>query len=165
MAVGERREAASLLQGEIAAMNVENFVVRTKRRLVEKYAKPEAWMRLNVEEYSELAHEVAGLPSELEAEDEEAKRFDLLMFSLELALLKGSKRFSKLKKELLEMASALETQTGIPAIAQPITVALQSRRQRSVMREFNQERPKRTDSATMANTTATTMDKPNISGS
>ena len=45
---------------------------------------------------------------------EEAKRFDLLMFSLELALLKGSKRFDALKKQLLEIASALEDQTGIP---------------------------------------------------
>lgn len=41
-----------------------------------------------------------------------------LMFSLELALLKGSKRFDALRKQLLEIASALEDQTGIPAIAQ-----------------------------------------------
>src|SRR5580693_6158058 len=40
------------------------------------------------------------------------------MFSLQLALLKGSKRFDTLKKQLLEIASALEDQTGIPAIAQ-----------------------------------------------
>lgn len=39
------------------------------------------------------------------------------MFSLELALLKGSKQFDTLKKQLLEIASALEDQTGIPAIA------------------------------------------------
>ena len=32
-----------LLHGEVAAMNLDNFVVRPKRRLVEKYAKPEAW--------------------------------------------------------------------------------------------------------------------------
>jgi type I restriction enzyme R subunit len=39
-----RRETAeSLLHDEVAAMNVDNFVVRPQRRLVEKYAKPEAW--------------------------------------------------------------------------------------------------------------------------
>ena len=32
-----------MLHDEVAAMNVENFVVRAKRRLVEKYAQPEAW--------------------------------------------------------------------------------------------------------------------------
>lgn len=40
-----------------------------------------------------------------------------LMFSLELALLKGSKRFDALKKQLLEIASALEDQTALPGIA------------------------------------------------
>lgn len=39
------------------------------------------------------------------------------MLSLELALLKGSKRFDTLRKQLREIASALEEQTGIPAIA------------------------------------------------
>ena len=32
-------------------------------------------------------------------------------------MLKGSKRFDTLRKQLLEIASALEDQTGIPAIA------------------------------------------------
>ncbi len=36
-----RRETISLLQSEVAAMNVDNFIVRAKRRLVEKYAEPE----------------------------------------------------------------------------------------------------------------------------
>ena len=53
--------------------------------LVEKYAKPEAWAALSAEALAELAHEVAGLPSELDPEDEEAKRFDLLMLNLQLA--------------------------------------------------------------------------------
>ena len=48
---------------------------------------------------------------------EAAKRFDLLLFSLELALLKGSRRFDKLKAQLREIASALEEQVGIPAVA------------------------------------------------
>ena len=47
-------------------MNLENFVVRPKRRLVEKYAKAEAWTVLPEESRAELAHEVAGLPSALD---------------------------------------------------------------------------------------------------
>ncbi|MCC7456747.1 MAG: DEAD/DEAH box helicase family protein, partial [Nitrospira sp.] len=73
-----RQAIAELLHGEVAAMNLENFVVRSKRRLVERYARPEAWISLSGDAFGELAHEVAGLPSELEDEPEEAKRFDLL---------------------------------------------------------------------------------------
>ena len=38
-----------LLHGEVAAMNLDNFVVRPKRRLVEKYAQAEAWAALPAE--------------------------------------------------------------------------------------------------------------------
>src|SRR5688572_19743169 len=56
---------AALLHREVAAMNLDNFVVRPRRRLVEKYAKPEAWTILRQEALGELSHGLAGLPSEL----------------------------------------------------------------------------------------------------
>jgi len=40
--------------------------------LVRKYARPKAWTLLSAEDRMELAHEIAGLPSELDAEQEEA---------------------------------------------------------------------------------------------
>jgi type I restriction enzyme, R subunit len=61
-----RRCVAELLQREVAAMNVDNFVVRPYRRLVEKYAKPEAWVALASEALAELSHKIAGLPSQLD---------------------------------------------------------------------------------------------------
>ena len=42
-------------------MNLDNFIVRPKRRLIEKYAKPEAWAELPPDAIGELGHEVAGL--------------------------------------------------------------------------------------------------------
>jgi len=112
-----RAEALNTLQGTVAGLNLENFIVRQHRRTVEKYQKPQAWLPIDDEKRKELVDEIAPLPSEEGLGTEEAKRFDLLMFSLELALLKGSKRFDTLRKQLLEIASALEDQTGIPAIA------------------------------------------------
>ena len=91
-----RRDVAAMLQGEVAAMNVENFVVRAKRRLVEKYAKPEAWGELKLDAFAELAANIAGLPSELEPEDEEAKRFDLLLLNLQLGVLRVEPAFKRL---------------------------------------------------------------------
>jgi len=38
-----RRDTAVRLQEEVAGMNVDNFIVRPKRRYVEKYTDPGAW--------------------------------------------------------------------------------------------------------------------------
>ena len=73
-----RQSLGNQLVREVAAMNIDNVLVRPRRRLVEKYADPKAWRVLPPAALSELAQEVAGLPAELAAEDEEAKRFDLL---------------------------------------------------------------------------------------
>ncbi len=112
-----RADALAVLRDVVAGMSLDNFIVRQHRRLVEIYQAPEAWTALDEAKRDELVAEVAPLPSATRLGTEEAKRFDLLVFSLELALLKGSKRFDALRKQLLEIAAALEGQTGIPAIA------------------------------------------------
>jgi len=113
-----RASAARTLQDIVGGMNEDNFIVRQHRRSVEKFREPNAWEKIDDEKRKELVDEVAPLPSSHMLGTEDAKRFDLLMFQLELALLKGSKRFDTLRKHLLEIASALEEQTAIPAIAQ-----------------------------------------------
>ena len=52
-------------------MNVDNFIVRPKRKYVETYAKAEAWEKLGLEQQHELTEHVAGLPSAFEDENEE----------------------------------------------------------------------------------------------
>lgn len=117
-----REDALEFLIDYVARMNLDNFIVRTKRRAVEKYQKRESWNLLNDDKRDELLNDVAGLPSETKHEAEESKRFDLLMFSLQLALLKASRSFDRLKKQLIEIASALEEQTAIPAISAQATL-------------------------------------------
>jgi type I restriction enzyme R subunit len=111
-----RAQVAALLQKEVAAMNLDNFVVRPRRRLVEKYAKPEAWTRLPPDALAELSHEVAGLPAELDPENEEAKRFDLLVLRLQLAMLRSEPGFQRLRDRVTELAGLLEEKSAIPMV-------------------------------------------------
>jgi type I restriction enzyme R subunit len=120
--VALRADVASLLHAEVASMNLDNFVVRPKRRLVERYAKPDAWAILNATLLTELAQEVAGLPSEQEAEDEEAKRFDLLILSLQLALLRAEPSFVRLRDQLKAIAGLLEEKASIPMVRQQLAL-------------------------------------------
>ncbi|MGH9893989.1 MAG: type I restriction-modification enzyme R subunit C-terminal domain-containing protein, partial [bacterium] len=103
---------------------LENFVVRPKRRLVEKYARPESWGALSPAARDELAQEVAGLPSELDPENEEAKRFDLLMLNLQLAVLKSEPSFERLRNQVIEIAGLLEEKGAIPMVRAQMALLL-----------------------------------------
>ncbi len=105
-----------MLQGEVAAMSLDNFVVRPHRRTVERYAKAEAWKVLSAEARTELEVEVAGLPSEAPAEPEEAKRFDLLILRLQLARLRSEPGFERLREQLQQIAGLLEEKSAIPMV-------------------------------------------------
>ncbi len=97
-------------------MNLDNFIVRPQRRLVEKYAKPEAWTHLPSEALTELAKDVAGLPTELPSESEDAKRFDLLMLNLQLARLRSDPSFERWRDRVKAIAGLLEEKSAIPMV-------------------------------------------------
>jgi type I restriction enzyme, R subunit len=111
-----RRDVAALLHEQVAAMNLNNFVVRPQRRLVEKYAKADAWTTLKDEDRGELAQKVAGLPTEAADEDEDAKRFDLLMLRLQLTLLRSEPGFERLREQVKAIAGVLEEKSAIPMV-------------------------------------------------
>src|ERR1700747_2372844 len=77
--VAIQAEALKTLQETVTGLNLDNFIVRQRRRAVEKYREPTAWVPINDEKRMELVEEIAPLPSERGLGTEEAKRFDLLM--------------------------------------------------------------------------------------
>jgi type I restriction enzyme, R subunit len=117
---------ANRLREEVAAMNIDNFIVRPKRRYVEKYAKEEAWVKPTLNVQHELKNEVAGLPSELRDEDIEAKRFDLLILQTQLALLRNENRLGSLRKRIEETAALLEELDNIPMVATEMELILEA---------------------------------------
>jgi type I restriction enzyme R subunit len=117
-----RKDAASVLHTEVSSMNLDNFVVRPQRKLVEKFSQPESWDALEPEDLTDLASGVAGLPSETDPEDEEAKRFDLLMLRLQLAVLRTEPGFARLSEQVRTIAGLLEEQASIPMIMQQLAL-------------------------------------------
>ena len=115
-----RQSLSGLLHGEVAAMNLDNFVVRPHRRAVEKFAQAAAWLRLGSEDMSELAGQLAGLPSELDSEPEEARRFDLLLLNLQLAVLRKEPGFARMRDQVREIASLLEEKSAIPMVREQL---------------------------------------------
>ncbi|MGH8638535.1 MAG: DEAD/DEAH box helicase family protein, partial [Burkholderiales bacterium] len=118
-----RYDIADLLRRQVAAMNVNNFVVRPHRRFVERFGSEGAWLTLSDEDAVTLQHNVAPLPSELTDEDEEAKRFDLLVLRLQLARVQADHGFERLRDQVKEIAALLEEKTSIPMAERTEAVA------------------------------------------
>jgi type I restriction enzyme R subunit len=114
-----RVDLAQMLHQRVLAMNVDNFVVRPQRRYVEKFAKAEAWKQLGADEVDELNTRLANLPSAtsgISDDDEEAKRFDMLLLRTQLSILQAKPEFAALRDRIQRIAIELEGQMAIPAV-------------------------------------------------
>jgi len=114
---GLRVDVAWSLHQVVAGMNPDNFLVRPAREWVETYSDWTAWQHLPPEKAGDIAHNLAGLPSTERDDDEDAKRFDLILLRLQLARLEGDAvLFERLRTQVQEIATALLGQTAIPSV-------------------------------------------------
>ena len=104
------------LHGEVAAMNPNNFIVRTQGEHVARFAKRTAWHQLDGSGYADLRNHVAGLPSETPSEQIAARLFDLLCVNLQLSKLRNGNDWPVLTRRVMEIGAALETLQAVPVV-------------------------------------------------
>ncbi len=104
------------LHGEVAAMNPNNFIVRTEREHVARFTERTAWDTLNGADLVDLRERVAGLPSALAQEHVTARLFDLICVNLQLAIIRSTSDFKHNRDRIIALASDLETMQAIPAV-------------------------------------------------
>lgn len=110
---------------EVSAMPMENFIVRAKRRSVERFQNPDEWENLDLDARLALTDDVAGLPSAHNDGSLPAKQFDLLIFNAQLQLLKKAAGFAKLQKRIEQFASNLEALANVPMVAHELELILE----------------------------------------
>lgn len=117
-----RWSLAHRLHHTVTGMNLDNFLVRPHRREVEVFSDFGSWHRVDDDADTAIRDHLLGLPSEFRPDDEEtgeeAKRFDLMAYGLQLAALEGGKDFAKLRTKIHDIASNLLTKTNIPAVGE-----------------------------------------------
>ena len=111
-----RSDTAALLQRTVAGMSLDNFVVRPQRRHVEAWAQNDAWQRPTTEQLQEVAQTLSNLPSSVRDEDEDAKRFDLLMLKVQLCRLSAEPGLARLQVRVQQLAHALLELASVPAV-------------------------------------------------
>lgn len=111
-----RSDTASHLHAVVAGMRLDNFVVRPQRRWVEPWSDAKAWNKVTGDQLVELAQHVSGLPSAVRDDDEEAKRFDLLMLRTQLGSARGDVGFARLREQVRSLADGLSELGSIPDV-------------------------------------------------
>lgn len=111
-----RADTANLLHAVVAGMRLDNFVVRPQRRWVETWSQASAWHTVSGDQLSDLATHVSGLPSAVRDDDEEAKRFDLLMLRTQLGSLRSDLGYARLREQVRTLADGLTELGSIPDV-------------------------------------------------
>jgi len=116
-----RQTLAELLRCHVAACPADNFVVRPHLQLVERFRQNQSWDSLTTDDHEALSTTLAPLPSAYAEQqgdtDADARRFDLLLYTLQLTLLRKEPRFARLQKQLRDLAAQLEARANIPQVA------------------------------------------------
>ncbi|MDE2417598.1 MAG: DEAD/DEAH box helicase family protein [Burkholderiales bacterium] len=115
-AAAMRFDTASHLHAVVAGMRLDNFVVRPQRRWVESWSDAKAWHKVTGDQLVELAQHVSGLPSSVRDDDEEAKRFDLLMLRTQLGAARGDVGYARLREQVRALADGLSELGSIPDV-------------------------------------------------
>ena len=111
-----RMDTASHLHAVVAGMRLDNFVVRPQRRWVEPWSDAKAWHTVTGDQLVELAQHVSGLPSTVRDDDEEAKRFDLLMLRTQLGSARADVGYARLREQVRALADGLSELSNIPDV-------------------------------------------------
>ena len=115
---GLRADVVGHLHRIVLGMNPDNFLVRAKREWVDRWSAPGPWAHLTPDAASEAAQHLSALPSAMTDDDEDAKRFDLAILTIQLGVLEGdAKTVDRLRGGIQTLATNLLGKTTIPAIA------------------------------------------------
>jgi type I restriction enzyme R subunit len=113
---GIRQDTAALLHTIVAGMSLDNFVVRPQRQWVEAWSTASAWEQLRPDQLQDISTHLSGLPTAVRDDDEDAKRFDLLMLRLQLCSLNADPGFDRLQQQVRGVADRLLEVGSIPAV-------------------------------------------------
>lgn len=110
-----RNELISTVLKQIQSLNTELIAVQLQRQYIDRYCNASAFICLSEEDKHNLITYIAPLIY-IDDNDEDAKRFDNLMYSLILSSIEQSPNFSKVKSELCRISKILSKKGTIAEV-------------------------------------------------
>lgn len=114
-----RADAVDWLSGFVAGVPADSFLARPHRRLLDAYSSPEGWdAPLTALTADDISSALGALPSSAATDDEQAKRFDLVVLQRELAQLENDDALAARTRTVMQsVASQLLEKQTIPQVA------------------------------------------------
>jgi type I restriction enzyme R subunit len=100
----------------IAELDHKRFVVRKHLRLVNRFTERKRWDNLSKSDIADICTNLTGLPPYTDDTDEQAKRFDLLVLNLQLAILFNATAQTRLITKIIRIGKNLYKKKNIPAV-------------------------------------------------
>lgn len=110
---------------EVQGMNIDNFLVRAKRKEVETFQQRAAWDKIGPDERQTLINDIAGLPSAVQDTDIPAKQFDYIVLKGQLALLQNDPSFTQCQEKIIALAAKLEELSNVPMVSGQMELILE----------------------------------------
>lgn len=114
-------ELKSELQTQVSELNRKHIDVRNAWQLVDKYSSDKAWEYISAVDGLEMKNHISLLIS-ASLEEENAKRFDLTIFLIELSLLDAEVNADKNIEAVVTIAQYLQKKVTVPQIKAKIEV-------------------------------------------
>lgn len=105
---------------KINQLDTNRFEVKKHLRFVNKYKNIANWNAFSQSDVLEIQQNISHLVAYTEDTDELAKRFDLIVYQLELAILQQNKKQVRYIENIHNIANLLFTKRNIPAVASKI---------------------------------------------
>ncbi len=121
---GLRTALLDQLHSEVGRMNLDNFLVRPHRRYVEEFGERVRWNQLSTGDAADIETHLSPMPTP-DNDDEFARRFDLLLLNLQLAILECSPDQARYQERVCDLAGGLEEKQTIPSVAQQMELILE----------------------------------------
>lgn len=113
---------ADELHKTIATLDQQRFVVRKELRLVNEYTNRERWENLSKGDIVNIGMHLSNLAAPVTDEDELAKRFDLIVLKLQLAILLNSTSQIRYIENISKVGKLLMKKKNIPAVHQRLEI-------------------------------------------
>jgi type I restriction enzyme R subunit len=102
----------------VSALNHDRFEVKAKLRLVSEYTKKKRWQNLTKSDVLDLNTHISQLIQPSTDDDEQARRFDVLILNYQLALLQHAYSTDSYINRITRVGAELLKKLNIPEVAQ-----------------------------------------------